>query len=126
MAAIRSPESRFLEDVFNHVALPPRLPGRQDVNIPSIERALIDRLLIATSKVFSGVTDGGAESLRRSLEIAKRVNLNGRLTKTSLLAAFRVVCRRELNAHSHLRSFLCRLTVIWCTLLYVTPPVKAK
>ncbi|KAH7319411.1 hypothetical protein BKA65DRAFT_101684 [Rhexocercosporidium sp. MPI-PUGE-AT-0058] len=87
MAAIRSSESRFLEDVFNHVALPPRLPGRQDFNIPTIERNLVDRLLLATSDAFSGISADGAESLRRSLETAQGVNLNGRLTKASLIAA---------------------------------------
>lgn len=88
MAAIRSSESRFLEDMFNHVALPPRLPGRQDVNIPTIERNLVDRFLEATSKLFPGTSDDGVSSLRSSLETARRVNLNGRLTKASLITAF--------------------------------------
>ncbi|KAL2063392.1 hypothetical protein VTL71DRAFT_5197 [Oculimacula yallundae] len=86
MAPIRPLESRFLEDVFNHVARPPRLPGRQDVNIPMIERGLIDRLHVASSKLISAPE---IESLRRSLETARRVNLNGSLTKQSLLSAFR-------------------------------------
>ncbi|XMA18684.1 hypothetical protein WAI453_011475, partial [Rhynchosporium graminicola] len=81
-----SPAGVFLEDVFNHVALPPRLPGRQDTNLPGIERDLIDRLQVAS---FSFVLDPGIESLRRSLHTARCVNLNGSLTKQSLLSAFR-------------------------------------
>ncbi|CZT03079.1 uncharacterized protein RAG0_09953 [Rhynchosporium agropyri] len=86
MASIHSSKSRFLEDVFNHVALPPRLPGRQDANLPGIECDLIDRLQVAS---FSFVLDPGIESLRRSLHTARCVNLNGSLTKQSLLSAFR-------------------------------------
>lgn len=89
---MRSPESRFLEDVFNHVALPPRLPGRQDRRLDNIDRALIERLLEATSRLSQVLPNNELEPLRRSLQVCKLVNAGGRLAKSSLLTAF-----RELN-----------------------------
>ncbi|KAH7403218.1 hypothetical protein BKA64DRAFT_443813 [Cadophora sp. MPI-SDFR-AT-0126] len=88
MTATRPPDPTLVEAVFNHIALPPRLPGSQDDAIDKIERQLIDRLLGATNQLAESLTDSELVPLRRSLEVAKRVNANGRLTKSSLLTAF--------------------------------------
>ena len=88
MAATRPPDPSLVEAVFNHIALPPRLPGSQDVSIERIEHQLIDRLLNATSQLAASLKGDEIVPLRRSLEIAKRVNANGRLTKSTLLTAF--------------------------------------
>ena len=85
-----SPED--LETLFSHIALPPRLPGRQDTGLNRVERALVERLLDATIKLSRLPHNNFVnkwESLRRSLETCKQVNSGGRLTKTSLLTALR-------------------------------------
>lgn len=75
-----------LESLVNHVALPPRLPGRQDGKLNEIESDLIAFLMNAASKVDSGNELG---DLRRSLQTCKVVNADRRLRKSSLLTAFR-------------------------------------
>jgi hypothetical protein len=82
----------FLESLFNHIALPPRLPGRQDIRLDRVERGLVERLLDASINLSSLPRNDFIdewESLRRSLETCRRVNSGGRLTKTSLLTALR-------------------------------------
>ncbi len=93
MAAVEgSPD--FLEAIFNHLVLPPRLPGHQDARLDLIASSLLDRLLNVVKK-FSRLPGDQFkylpqfESLRRSLETCKQINANGRLSRTSLSAAFR-------------------------------------
>jgi hypothetical protein len=91
----------LLEPLFNHIALPPRLPGRQDTRLDRVERALVERLLDATvslSRLPHIDSVGEWESLRRSLETCRRVNSGGRLTKTSILAALRELQGRDFIA----------------------------
>jgi hypothetical protein len=88
----------LLESLFNHIALPPRLPGRQDRRVDRVERALIERLLDATVKLSRLPQNDSIdewESLRRSLETCRRVNSGGRLTKASLLTALRELRGRD-------------------------------
>ncbi|CAL3972318.1 unnamed protein product [Diplocarpon coronariae] len=90
MAAALPPESFLLEDVFNHVALPTKLPGRREENLNNIGDALAGRLSAALAKISDSILDPTVgESLQRSLNTARRVNLGGRLMKSSLLDAFR-------------------------------------
>jgi len=91
----------LLESLFNHIALPPRLPGRQDTRLDQVERALVERLLDAAVKLSRLPHNDSVdewESLRRSLETCKRVNFGGRLTKTSLLTALRELQGRDFIA----------------------------
>lgn len=37
----------LLESVFNHLVLPPKLPGRQDTDIEGVEKCILDRLIHA-------------------------------------------------------------------------------
>ncbi|KAI9047595.1 hypothetical protein LZ554_008308 [Drepanopeziza brunnea f. sp. 'monogermtubi'] len=87
--AMQSPEARFLEAVFNHVSLPPRLPGRQEGNLDRIDRALVERVLDAVARLSPILANNALEPLRRSLQACKHVNTGGRLAKSSLLTAFR-------------------------------------
>ncbi|KAK6583459.1 hypothetical protein PZA11_004535 [Diplocarpon coronariae] len=90
MAAALPSESFLLEDVFNHVALPTKLPGRREENLNNIGDALAGRLSAALAKFPDSILDPTVgESLQRSLNTARRVNLGGRLMKSSLLDAFR-------------------------------------
>ncbi|PBP24232.1 hypothetical protein BUE80_DR004858 [Diplocarpon rosae] len=92
MAATRPPESSLLEDVFNHVALPTKLPGRQDGNLDKIEDALVERMSASLSRLSDSLLDPTfGESLQRSLKVARRINLGGRLMKSSLLDEFQQI-----------------------------------
>lgn len=91
----------LLESLFNHIALPARLPGRQDKKLDIIERALVERLQDATAKMLrlpgiDFVND--LHSLRRSLDTCRRVNSGGRLTKASLLTALQGLRSRDFIA----------------------------
>jgi len=91
--------SNFLETVFNHVALPPRLPDQHEKSIDQIERALADRMLDAV-KIVRNFTDGHFSShwehTRRILQVCKTVNTGGRLNKTSLLTELRDLQHRDI------------------------------
>lgn len=88
-----------LELIFNHVALPPRLPGRHDHRIEEIECALTVRLLNASRELrdlmYSDFGDQW-DSIRRSLQICKTVNAGGRLNKVSLVTEFQRLERKDL------------------------------
>lgn len=80
--------SVMLDLLFNHVVLPPRLPGKQDGPHKDIEHGLITRLLLASRTVRDLVDRDFRErweSIRRSLETCKAANLGGKLDKKSLL-----------------------------------------
>lgn len=82
----------MLELLFNHVVLPPRLPGKQDSRIEDIEHGLITRVLHASRTMGDLVNvefRGRWDSIRRSLQTCKVVNLGGQLDKMSLVAEFR-------------------------------------
>ncbi|KAH8687808.1 hypothetical protein BGZ60DRAFT_363637 [Tricladium varicosporioides] len=82
----------LLESLFNHVALPPRLPDRQDNRLDQVQTALIDRLITASIGLRDCTQERyGQEwdTIRRSLQSCKLVNSRGKLTKTSLLTAFK-------------------------------------
>jgi hypothetical protein len=82
----------MLELLFNHVVLPPRLPGKQDSRIEDIEHGLITRVLHASRTMRDLVNvefRGRWDSIRRSLQTCKVVNLGGQLNKMSLVAEFR-------------------------------------
>ncbi len=80
------------ESLIAHLALIPRPPGHQDARFDRVERAIIERVLDVTVKLCRLPDNPHVdvlESLRRSIDTCRRVNINGRLTRLSLLAAFR-------------------------------------
>ena len=77
----------FLESVFNHLVLPPKLPGRQDVDTEDIQHNLLSRLIRAcdTLKRFTGRESRETwASVHHSLLICLKTN-RGRLEKASML-----------------------------------------
>ena len=91
-----------LESLCNHVALPPRLPGKQEHSINQIEHALTERLLDAsrTLRDLVNLTNNGFgvqwDCIRRVLQTCKAINTGGKLNATSLLTEFRQVERNDL------------------------------
>jgi hypothetical protein len=80
-----------LESVFNHLVLPPNLPGRQDPDIEAVADSILTRLLRACDtliKIPDGLFADTWASIRRTLCVCHELN-GGRLEKTSLLREFR-------------------------------------
>jgi hypothetical protein len=82
----------LLESVFNHLVLPPRLPGAQDRSVHHIEQTLTTQVLEAsctirdlTTSEISNVWD----QIRRILITCRAVNNGSKLSKASLLTEFR-------------------------------------
>ncbi|RAK87649.1 hypothetical protein BO79DRAFT_246177 [Aspergillus costaricaensis CBS 115574] len=80
-----------LMDVFNHIAFPPKLPGKKDREPEKVERDLIIRLRSAVQTLYH-VSDDAAkavwESILLTLEKCSAVNQNGMVNKFALLDAF--------------------------------------
>ncbi|KAI0880451.1 uncharacterized protein GGS22DRAFT_84023 [Annulohypoxylon maeteangense] len=76
-----------LESLFNHIALPVKLPQESDSSIDEIERALVDRLTVAAN-LMRDAQDPAYwriwDSLRRSLQICKALNIGGKLERSQL------------------------------------------
>ena len=68
-----------LESIFNHVVLPPKLPGQQDSDIDDVNHAVLARLIRACDTL--------AQLPGHSLRLCHRLN-QGRLEKASLQQAF--------------------------------------
>lgn len=80
-----------LESVFNHLVLPPKLPGQPDTDTPGIEHSILTRLIRACDTLNKLAGQGFAETwapIRNSLYICLNLN-QGRLEKASLLQEFR-------------------------------------
>lgn len=83
--------SPSLLEVFNHVALLPRLPSREDSDSVSIAEHITQRLLDASNKLRQHANIPFKKewaSVYRSLRTCKELNVGGRLNKESLLRAF--------------------------------------
>ncbi|KAI1136366.1 hypothetical protein F5Y05DRAFT_106727 [Hypoxylon sp. FL0543] len=76
-----------LKSLFNHVALPAKLPSGSESNIDEIERGLLDRLIVA-AKLMRDIQDDNYwrvwDSLRRSLLLSKALNIGGKLERSQL------------------------------------------
>lgn len=83
-------EMALLESVFNHLVLPPKLPGQLDIDIEGIEHNVLTRLIYACDTLgkLAGQDFGESwASIRRSLVTC--VNGNPRhLDKQSILRGF--------------------------------------
>ena len=78
--------------VFNHLALPPRVPGREDPGLAQISYDILERLINATrsmSNLPGNPFSRETECVRRSLQSCQIVNEGGKLTASSLLSVFR-------------------------------------
>ncbi|KAK2801761.1 hypothetical protein FQN51_005126 [Onygenales sp. PD_10] len=83
--------TKLLLSVFQHIALPPKLPGSRDSHIENIEKDLTTRMLDAVQDlrvVQSGPLARACHHVYRSLQTCLLLNLEGTLTKASLLKGF--------------------------------------
>ncbi len=88
-----------LESIINHVALPPRLPGKAEYKIEQIEDALTNRLLDASHTLKQCMHFESShqwDRVRKILQICKVVNAGGKLNKTSLSTEFRALEQKDL------------------------------
>ena len=77
----------MLTMVYNHVVLPPQLPGVEDANPGAIGSDLMTRLAGACGAVKSlihGNQYARWDAIHRSLLAAKRVNTRGKINRASL------------------------------------------
>lgn len=83
---------KVLESVFNHLALPPKLPGARDSNIERVERCIVDRLFdaaVTLKDLLKGEYDETWDRVLDSLQICRDLNQRGTLERTSLFNAFK-------------------------------------
>ncbi len=87
----------MLESVFNHLVLPPKLPGQQDTDIEGIEKCVLTRLINACDTLgkFSGQQlEETWVSVRYSLCTCLNIN-PGHLEKASMLQEFSNLQRKD-------------------------------
>ncbi|KAI1771547.1 hypothetical protein F4818DRAFT_454673 [Hypoxylon cercidicola] len=87
-----------LESLYYHVALPPKLPQSSDRNVEGIERALLDRLIVASEQmrdVQQGVCQQAWDCIRRSLLCCKNFNIGGKLERSQLFSHLRNLRQSE-------------------------------
>lgn len=78
-------------DVFNHLVLPPKLPGKQDTDIESTGDAIIVRLIQSTSTLsrLAGQEQTSPwHAVRQYLHRFQSLHVHGRLEKRSLISTF--------------------------------------
>lgn len=83
-----------LEYVTNHIVLPPRLPGKEEVCEDDVRCELLEFLQTA-SITLKADSDTEISTVGRSilnvLEICKATNLRGKLDKSTLLHQFQTI-----------------------------------
>jgi len=80
----------LLESVFNHLVLPPKLPGHRDIDLVGIQQNIITRLICACDtlgKITGQQYTEAWASVQQSLRICFNINL-GCLEKASVLQEF--------------------------------------
>ena len=80
------------ESLTHHVVLPPRLPGRQESRLDSIDQGLNEGLLESARLMRDLMEDlfrDQWDDVRRILLSCKLLHRGGKLTKATLLSAFR-------------------------------------
>lgn len=88
MSPSNNPKLDLLSSVFNHLVLPPEIPGAQDTHIDAVSRDILTRMIHATNTAINITSDGpwrGAyqhlqDSLRACLELNR-----GHLERSCLL-----------------------------------------
>ncbi|KAK8110281.1 uncharacterized protein PG998_006738 [Apiospora kogelbergensis] len=85
----KSSQLRLFRSLFNHVAFPIQLPQEEDPNIPRLEAAVMDRLIISTRRMQATERDESIraiwDSIHHTLQTATKVtNPAGRLERSRL------------------------------------------
>ncbi|KAH7323576.1 hypothetical protein BKA65DRAFT_511056 [Rhexocercosporidium sp. MPI-PUGE-AT-0058] len=78
----------LLESVFNHLVLPPKLPGHRDIDLEGIQNNILARLIHAcdTLRKFADPVSGDTWiAVQHSLRICLDLNSSGRLDKALVL-----------------------------------------
>ncbi|KAF3041368.1 hypothetical protein E8E12_008627 [Didymella heteroderae] len=78
----------FNEQLYNHIAFPRDVPGREDKNMPSIEAALLMRLTDATRLLSSYVVLSDQQDIHKlvdSLAACQSLHVDRAITKSALL-----------------------------------------
>jgi hypothetical protein len=81
-----------LMNVYNHLVLPPKLPGRQDADIECTSNEVLVRLIQATVTLGSLAGQEQASTwhaVRQSLRRCHSLHVPDRLEKRSLISEFR-------------------------------------
>lgn len=84
---------RLIENVFNHIVLPPNLPGKADETLEEAERDVLSRLFQACDKVNTSLNYEYAstfDSFRHSLQSCLQLS-QGHVEKTLLLEQLRAL-----------------------------------
>lgn len=90
-----------LDAVFNHMVLPPKLPGRQDSNLEDLSQDFLGRLLRSCKKLETFVPQRlriAVSSLHDDLQLCRELN-HGRLEKASLISALGKIEEQSLILH---------------------------
>lgn len=69
--------SNILELSFNHIAFPPKLPGKRDINVEDVDRDNLTRLRTAVSTIKTFADDEAIsvwEDIEESLNICEAIN----------------------------------------------------
>ncbi|KAI1753021.1 hypothetical protein F4782DRAFT_95691 [Xylaria castorea] len=88
MSLPSSPKLDLLGSVFNHLVLPPKVPGAQDIHIDAVSRNILTRMIHATNTAINLASDvpwrEAYQNLQDSLQACLELN-RGRLERSSLL-----------------------------------------
>jgi hypothetical protein len=79
-------------NVFNHLVLPPKLPGGQDADTEHISSDVLSRLIQAATTLgkLAGQEQASTwDGVRQSLRRCHSLHARGRLEKQSLISEFR-------------------------------------
>lgn len=90
-----------LEAVFNHLVLPPKVPGRQDTVLEDLSGDFISRLLASCAILEAKAPRVFRETytaLKHSLRTCGELN-RGHIDRQSLLSAFKTVGKHPLILH---------------------------
>lgn len=77
----------MLDALYNHLVLPPRLPGAQDLNLAAVESALLDRVHSTALHLLAQVpkpVQSSYAALQTSLQACRSVHINRRLDRRIL------------------------------------------
>lgn len=91
MSAAKTP-AWCSQAVFNHVALPPRLPQKQDAHLELVEKALVDILVEASRVMRDSQLDQPYrlwDTIQRALRQSRQLNMGGRVERSQLVSHFK-------------------------------------
>lgn len=89
------------ESVFNHLVLPPKVPGTHDIHYAAVSRDLVDRLVDGVdflTKHVPAEQKPALVTLGRSIGTCGRIN-RGYLDKALLVKAFATIEEQPLILH---------------------------